>query len=206
MVVTGDVTDKGVPGCPGDGEHPRAAALICAFRFAGRGVARVNELLIPQIPQNMFVTCLVMMIDLKTGRTQFANAGHNLPYLRRDGVVVTAASSRHAIGSDVRQRLRRGRGGHRAWRSSCCSTATASPSSTTRTARCSGSAARRRSCKRPETARNWSTAVVAALSTFSGSMEQEDDVTLVALEYRPARHRGYWTPSRCRAWQATSER
>lgn len=88
MVVTGDVTDKGVP-----------AALVMASTYAllrstadvvtspGEVLRRVNELLIPQIPMNMFVTCLVLVIDLKTGETHFANAGHNLPYLRRDGVV-----------------------------------------------------------------------------------------------------------------------
>lgn len=84
MVVTGDVTDKGVP-----------AALVMASTYAllrataevtaspGEVLRRVNELLIPQIPMNMFVTCLVLVIDLKTGRTEFANAGHNLPYVRR---------------------------------------------------------------------------------------------------------------------------
>jgi len=88
MVVTGDVTDKGVP-----------AALVMASTYAllrstadvvtspGEVLRRVNELLIPQIPMNMFVTCLVLVIDLPTGRTQYANAGHNLPYLRRAGAV-----------------------------------------------------------------------------------------------------------------------
>jgi serine phosphatase RsbU (regulator of sigma subunit) len=32
----------------------------------------------------MFVTCLVLVLDPKTGKVEFANAGHNLPYLRRD--------------------------------------------------------------------------------------------------------------------------
>ncbi len=89
MVVAGDVTDKGVP-----------AALVMASTHAllrstagvetapGSVLRRVNELLIPQIPAGMFVTCLVLVIDTETGRTQYANAGHNLPYLRRDGAVV----------------------------------------------------------------------------------------------------------------------
>ncbi|THG30130.1 ATP-binding SpoIIE family protein phosphatase [Naasia lichenicola] len=89
MVVVGDVTDKGVP-----------AALVMASTYAllrsaadlssspGEVLRRVNELLIPQIPMNMFVTCLVLVIDLDTGRTRFANAGHNLPYVRRDGEVL----------------------------------------------------------------------------------------------------------------------
>lgn len=88
MVVTGDVTDKGVP-----------AALVMASTHAllrstaevatapGEVLARVNELLIPQIPLNMFVTCLVLVIDPVSGRTTFANAGHNLPYVRHGGRV-----------------------------------------------------------------------------------------------------------------------
>lgn len=89
MAVAGDVTDKGVP-----------AALVMASTHAllrsaaqdatspGEVLRRVNELLIPQIPLNMFVTCLVMFIDLESGLTQFANAGHNLPFVARDGGVI----------------------------------------------------------------------------------------------------------------------
>ena len=83
MVVTGDVTDKGVP-----------AALVMAsthalLREAGPRLvspaavlARVNELLCADIPAYMFVTCLVLVVDLETGAVVLANAGHNLPFLR----------------------------------------------------------------------------------------------------------------------------
>ncbi len=89
MVVEGDVTGHGVP-----------AALVMASTHAllrstagmtkrpGEVLRRVNELLVAQIPENMFVTCLALVIDLDTGRTQFANAGHNLPYIRRANEVV----------------------------------------------------------------------------------------------------------------------
>lgn len=95
MVVTGDVTDKGVP-----------AALVMASTYAllrstaavvtapGDVLRRVNDLLIPQIPLNMFVTCLVLVIDVETGRTQFANAGHNLPFVRRAGGEVVRLEAR----------------------------------------------------------------------------------------------------------------
>ncbi len=88
MVVTGDVTDKGVP-----------AALVMAsthalLREAGPRLvspsavlARVNELLCDDIPAHMFVTCLVMVVDLTTGQVDFANAGHNLPFLSGPGGV-----------------------------------------------------------------------------------------------------------------------
>lgn len=83
MVVTGDVTDKGVP-----------AALVMAsthalLREAGPRLvspaavlSRVNEILCSDIPAHMFVTCLVLVFDLHSGEVVFANAGHNLPYLR----------------------------------------------------------------------------------------------------------------------------
>ncbi len=79
-VVVGDVTDKGVP-----------AALVMAttrsifraalerFRSPGEILASVNDLLCPDIPQNMFVTCLYILLDPATGRLRFANAGHNPP-------------------------------------------------------------------------------------------------------------------------------
>ena len=53
----------------------------------GQVLERVNNLLMPDIPANMFVTCLVVILDPASGRLQYANAGHNVPYRRtRDGV------------------------------------------------------------------------------------------------------------------------
>ncbi len=79
--VEADVTDKGVP-----------AALVMAtartmLRLAAEQyptspaavLERVNNLLCPDIPSNMFVTCLYGVLDPLTGRLIFANAGHNLP-------------------------------------------------------------------------------------------------------------------------------
>ena len=94
LVVVGDVTDKGVP-----------AALVMASTHAllrskapsllspGAILAEVNDLLCEDIPAHMFVTCLVMALDPKTGDVEFANAGHNLPYLRgAKGVVELRAT------------------------------------------------------------------------------------------------------------------
>lgn len=93
-VVIGDVTDKGVP-----------AALVMAtcrsmLRAAaqrhdspGSILADVNENLVPEIPPAMFVTCLFAIIDTTGGKVVFANAGHNLPYVRSsDGVVELRAT------------------------------------------------------------------------------------------------------------------
>ena len=87
-VVIGDATDKGVP-----------AALVMATarsilrgaaheRFSpGEVLARANDLLCPDMPAHMFVTCLYAILDPASGRLQYANAGHDLPYWRRDGSV-----------------------------------------------------------------------------------------------------------------------
>jgi serine phosphatase RsbU (regulator of sigma subunit)/anti-sigma regulatory factor (Ser/Thr protein kinase) len=87
-IVVGDVTDKGVP----------AALVMAATRSVLRASAqrlvdpgavleRVNEHLVPDIPQNMFVTCLYGVLELDTGRLVFANAGHNLPMVAAEGKV-----------------------------------------------------------------------------------------------------------------------
>jgi serine phosphatase RsbU (regulator of sigma subunit)/anti-sigma regulatory factor (Ser/Thr protein kinase) len=84
MVVTGDVTDKGVPAAlVMASTHALLRSTAAVVSSPGEVLRRVNELLIPQIPTHMFVTCLVLVLDLENGRTQFANAGHNLPYVRR---------------------------------------------------------------------------------------------------------------------------
>jgi serine phosphatase RsbU (regulator of sigma subunit)/anti-sigma regulatory factor (Ser/Thr protein kinase) len=83
-LVIGDVTDKGVP----------AAMVMAATRSVMRAsaprlispsavLARVNDLLCPDVPEKMFVTCLYAVLDPRTGELQYANAGHDLPYLRR---------------------------------------------------------------------------------------------------------------------------
>jgi len=88
-IITGDVSGKGVP----------AAMVMATCRTALRGaandaaatpgevLARTNEILVPDLPPVMFVTCLFMALDRATGDIVVANAGHNLPYLRGRGGV-----------------------------------------------------------------------------------------------------------------------
>ena len=93
-LVVGDVTDKGVP----------AALVMATTRTLLRGAAerlvapgqvlqRVNELLHVDIPAKMFVTCLYALLDPATGHLRYANAGHDVPYRRTaDGVVELRAT------------------------------------------------------------------------------------------------------------------
>ena len=88
MFVVGDVTDKGIP-----------AALVMASTHAllrgaaprlispGAVLAQVNDLLCADIPAHMFVTCLALVLDPVSGKVEFANAGHDVPYVRTAGGV-----------------------------------------------------------------------------------------------------------------------
>jgi serine phosphatase RsbU (regulator of sigma subunit)/anti-sigma regulatory factor (Ser/Thr protein kinase) len=82
-IVIGDVTDKGVPAALVMAST-RSVLRAAAQRLGGPGevLERVNESLCPDIPENMFVTCLYGVLDPTTGSLRFANAGHNLPCVR----------------------------------------------------------------------------------------------------------------------------
>src|ERR687893_541333 len=56
-----------------------------SYSSPGEMLQRVNEALVPTIPPNMFVTCLYSVLDPKSGRFTYANAGHDLPYLWHGG-------------------------------------------------------------------------------------------------------------------------
>lgn len=87
-LVIGDVTDKGVPAALVMATT-RSILRAAAERYTSPGeiLAYVNELLCQDIPQNMFVTCLYIILDPISGHLLFANAGHNLPvHLTQDGV------------------------------------------------------------------------------------------------------------------------
>jgi serine phosphatase RsbU (regulator of sigma subunit) len=51
----------------------------------GEVLKQVNEALSARIPPNMFVTCFYAVLDPQSGSLSYANAGHDLPYLQRNG-------------------------------------------------------------------------------------------------------------------------
>jgi serine phosphatase RsbU (regulator of sigma subunit)/CHASE1-domain containing sensor protein/anti-sigma regulatory factor (Ser/Thr protein kinase) len=86
-LVIGDVSGKGI-----------AAALVMANTQSvlravarrgniapGRVLAEANEVLYSYIPAGTFVTCFYGVLDPESGRLVYANAGHDPPYLQRDG-------------------------------------------------------------------------------------------------------------------------
>jgi serine phosphatase RsbU (regulator of sigma subunit) len=83
-VVIGDVSSKGIP----------AALLMSSTRVLLRTLAQefdspgdvlfnVNNKMVGDIPNGMFVTCMYAILDPLSGRFDFANAGHNPPFVRR---------------------------------------------------------------------------------------------------------------------------
>src|SRR5215216_123046 len=87
-IVVGDATGKGMPAALVAGASSnmlRAVAQALDSSSPGEVLERVNETLIARIPPNMFVTCFYAILDPKSGRLLYANAGHDLPYLRRRG-------------------------------------------------------------------------------------------------------------------------
>ncbi|HEX9935274.1 MAG TPA: SpoIIE family protein phosphatase, partial [bacterium] len=90
MVFTiGDVSGKGVP-----------ASLLMAVTSTlikaksgkeispDRIMAGVNDDLCAESDSNMFVTCFLGILDLKTGNLAYSNGGHNIPYwIHRNGTV-----------------------------------------------------------------------------------------------------------------------
>ncbi len=98
-VVVGDVTGKGVP-----------AALLMArtqsvlrseaphLASPGAVLARANDILLPEMPSRMFVTCLYLVVEPATGRVTYANAGHNLPAVRTDGGVIELRATGMPLG------------------------------------------------------------------------------------------------------------
>jgi len=63
----------------------RAVAQALGSFSPGEVLAQVNETLLARIPTNTFVTCFYAILDPKSASLSYANAGHDLPYLRRRG-------------------------------------------------------------------------------------------------------------------------
>jgi serine phosphatase RsbU (regulator of sigma subunit)/anti-sigma regulatory factor (Ser/Thr protein kinase) len=82
-IAVGDVTDKGVPAALVMARtHSVLRAEASRSTSPGEILSRANDLLVPEMPARMFVTCLFAVLDPATGRIVIANAGHNLPFVR----------------------------------------------------------------------------------------------------------------------------
>src|SRR5215212_10223111 len=87
-IVEGDATGKGMPAAlvaEATSNMLRAVAQAFGSASPGEVLSRVNETLLARIPLNMFVTCFYAILEPESGNLTYANAGHDLPYLRRVG-------------------------------------------------------------------------------------------------------------------------
>jgi sigma-B regulation protein RsbU (phosphoserine phosphatase) len=97
-LVVGDVSGKGVP-----------AALFMAvsqtmIKTAASGdqspasiMTRVNDALSSDNPASMFVTVFLAIVDIRTGRFRYCNAGHNPPYIVHPDGRLTCLNQRHGV-------------------------------------------------------------------------------------------------------------
>src|SRR5215218_7754448 len=88
-LVVGDATGKGVPAAlvmsTTLGMLQAVSEALDSSSSPGEVLVRVNETLLSRIPPNMFVTCFYAILEPESGSLTYANAGHDLPYLYRNG-------------------------------------------------------------------------------------------------------------------------
>ena len=99
-VLIGDVADKGVPAAL---FMALTRTLVRAAVFENHSPAeamkRVNDLLIPDTRQGMFVTAVYAVLDLQTGELTYVNAGHNPPlWVKVNGSIEKLTRTAIALG------------------------------------------------------------------------------------------------------------
>jgi serine phosphatase RsbU (regulator of sigma subunit) len=89
LFIIGDVSDKGVPAALVMAST-RTILRAAAERLATPGdiLRRANDVLYPDMPSKMHVTCLCAVLEPQTGRLRYANAGHCSAQQRTGGGVV----------------------------------------------------------------------------------------------------------------------
>jgi PAS domain S-box-containing protein len=99
-LVVGDVTGHGVPAAlmMANTQSVLRAVAQRGGSEPGRILAEVNEVLWTYMPPNMFVTCFCGILDPESGRFRYANAGHNLPYSRQEGMAVELRATGMPLG------------------------------------------------------------------------------------------------------------
>ncbi len=186
-LVIGDVTDKGIP----------AAMVMAATKSLlrasaqrlvdpGEVLARVNDQLCPEIPENMFVTCFYGVLDPPSGALVYANAGHNLPLVSSDEGESELRATGMPLGlmPDMEYEVKETTivaGARVLFYSDGLIEAHDAARAMFGTERAAGVLAAGDSA--PEILQQ----LLTALDRFTGSAEeQEDDITLVALQREPA--------------------
>jgi sigma-B regulation protein RsbU (phosphoserine phosphatase) len=85
-LVIADVSDKGIPAALYmTVARTLIRAQMSSSRSPGHVLKLVNKYLLRETPDGLFVTVVYCTLDIKTGELLYANAGHNLPYVSRNG-------------------------------------------------------------------------------------------------------------------------
>src|SRR5215211_7229703 len=85
-LVVGDATGHGMPAALVMATtRGMLRAVVQSLESPGEVLARVNEALVAEIPPSTFVTCFYGVLDPKSGRFLYANAGQSLPCRRHNG-------------------------------------------------------------------------------------------------------------------------
>jgi serine phosphatase RsbU (regulator of sigma subunit) len=187
-IVAGDVMDKGIP-----------AALVMATTHSilrgeapglispGAVLGRANDRLYPDLPAPMFVTCLCAVLDPATGRLRFANAGHNLPYLATAGGVTELRARGMPLGAMPGMSYEEGEV-HLAPGDSVLLHSDGLVEAHDQNGEMFGFPRLRKLVENSTGGERLIEECLAELREFAGrDWEQEDDITLVALERMPSR-------------------
>jgi serine phosphatase RsbU (regulator of sigma subunit)/putative methionine-R-sulfoxide reductase with GAF domain len=100
-ITIADISDKGVSAALYMTlTRTLMRAVVQEQRTASATLEKVNDLLLSDTPHGVFVTTLMGILDLRTGTFHYANAGHNLPVLRRspDGEILFLEKGEMAMG------------------------------------------------------------------------------------------------------------
>jgi serine phosphatase RsbU (regulator of sigma subunit)/predicted ester cyclase len=85
-LVVGDATGHGMPAALVMATtRGMLRAVVQSLESPGVMLAKVNEALAADIPPSTFVTCFYAILEPQSGLLRYANAGHDLPYLRHGG-------------------------------------------------------------------------------------------------------------------------
>jgi GAF domain-containing protein len=95
-----DVADKGVPAALFMAlTRTLVRAAVIEAESPAEAMRRVNDLLVPDTKQGMFVTAVYAVLDMQTSELTYVNAGHNPPlWVREDGSIERLTRTAIALG------------------------------------------------------------------------------------------------------------
>ncbi|HET9909414.1 MAG TPA: GAF domain-containing protein [Anaerolineales bacterium] len=95
-----DVADKGVPAALFMAlTRTLVRAAVIETDSPAEAMRRVNDLLVPDTRQGMFVTAVYAVLDLDSGELTYVNAGHNPPlWVKQDGSIERLTRTAIALG------------------------------------------------------------------------------------------------------------